>query len=160
MKSVKNYILIGIIILIFLIIIIVGIIFFNNSLNNKNIINGYYKAEEHFDTFAIQDSVDYCKYYYTDKYDEIFTKEYSKISEENINEIKEYFNKFREWMEACDRLNEYDFDESIIDSNDLYLLYDKFNNNSSSIEYKKFENFTMYFYDINNHVLYYIHANI
>ena len=146
-------------ILIFLTISIIGINFFNYLLSDKNIINGYYKAEEYFDPFSTQDSVDYCKYYYTNEYDTIFLNRYRKVSKENIDEIKEYFSKFREWMDACNRLNEYDFDENIIDNNDLYLLYDK-SNYRNSIEYKKFENFTIHFYDVNNHILYYIHANI
>ena len=85
------------------------------------------------------------------------------ISDNNVikgyYKTKEYFNKFKEWMDACDRLNVYDFDENIIDNNDFYLLYDKSNHNNS-IEYKKFEYFTIHFYDTNSHILYYIHANI
>lgn len=136
-----------------------GILFLKYLISDNNIIKGYYKAEEYFDPFATQDSVDYCKYYYTSEYDAIFSNRYSKISEENIQEIKEYFSKFKEWMDACDRLNEYDFDENIIDNNDFCLLYDKSNHNNS-IEYKKFEYFTIHFYDTNSHILYYIHANI
>lgn len=136
-----------------------GILFLKYLISENNIIKGYYKAEEYFDPFATQDSVDYCKYYYTSEYDAIFFNRYSKISEENIQKIKEYFSKFKEWMDACDRLNEYDFDENIIDNNDFCLLYDKSNHNNS-IEYKKFEYFTIHFYDTNSHILYYIHANI
>ncbi len=62
-------------------------------------------------------------------------------------------------MSACDRLNDYDFDENIIDNKDFYLLYDK-SNYKNSIEYKKFEYFTIHFYDVDSHTLYYIHANI
>ena len=62
-------------------------------------------------------------------------------------------------MIACDRLDEYDFTEDIIDSNDFYLLYDK-SNYKNSIDYKKFEHYTIHFYDTNSHILYYIHANI
>ena len=50
-------------------------------------------------------------------------------------------------------------EENIIDNNDFYLLYDKSNYNNS-IKYKKFEYFTIHFYDTNSHILYYIHANI
>ena len=155
----KNILKIIIIILVVFSIFILGIFFLNYLIGDNNVIKGYYKAEEYFDPFATQDSVDYCKYYYTSEYDAIFSNRYSKISEENIPEIKEYFNIFKEWMDACDRLNEYDFDENIIDNNDFCLLYDKSNHNNS-IEYKKFEYFTIHFYDTNNHILYYIHANI
>ncbi len=136
-----------------------GNLFLKYLISDNNIIKGFYKAEEYFDPFATQDSVDYCKYYYNSEYDVIFSNKYSKISEENIQGIKEYFSKFKEWMDACDRLKEYDFDENIIDNNDFCLLYDKSNYNNN-VEYKKFEYFTIYFYDTNSHILYYIHANI
>ena len=158
-KSKKHIAKIIIIILIIFTILTLGILFLNYLLSDTNIIKGYYKAEEYFDPFATQDSVDYCKYYYTNEYDSIFSNRYRKISEGNIKEIKEYFSRFREWMNDCDRLNDYDFDENIIDNNDFYLLYDK-SNHRNSIEYKKFEYFTIHFYDTNSHILYYIHANI
>lgn len=157
MKKLKIHIVI--IIITILIISILGILFFNYLLTDKNIIDGYYKFEEYFDPFGTQDSIDYCKYYYTNEDDQKFANRYNKISKKDIDEIKEYFNKFKEWMDASNRLDEYDFDENIIDNNDFYLLYDK-SNNKDSIEYKKFEYFTVHFYDVNNHVLYYIHANI
>lgn len=159
MKKLKNYISIIIIILILLIISICIILFLNYLLSDNNIIKGYYKANEYFDPFGTQDSIDYCKYYYTDEYDSIFSNRYNKVSKENIEEIDEYFNKFREWMNASSRLDEYDFDENIIDNSDFYLLYDK-SNYRNDIEYKKFEYFTMYFYDASSHILYYTHANI
>lgn len=159
MEKSKNIVKIIIIVLVVFSVCVLGIFFLNYLISDNNVIKGYYKAEECFDSFSTQDSVDYCKYYYTSEYDAIFSNRYSEISEENIPEIKEYFNKFKEWMDACDRLNEYDFDENIIDNNDFCLLYDKSNYNNS-IEYKKFEYFTIHFYDVNSHTLYYIHANI
>ena len=155
----KNIVKIIVIALVVFSICALGIFFLDYLISDNNVIKGYYKTEEYFDSFATQDSVDYCKYYYTSEYDAIFSNRYSKISGENIPKIKEYFNKFKEWMDACDRLNVYDFDENIIDNNDFYLLYDKSNHNNS-IEYKKFEYFTIHFYDTNSDILYYIHANI
>lgn len=159
MRKSKDIVKIIVIALAMFSICVLGIFFLNYLISDNNVIKGYYKAEEYFDSFATQDSVDYCKYYYTSEYDTIFSNRYSKISEENILNVKEYFNKFKEWMDACDRLNVYDFDENIIDSNDFCVLYDKSNYNNS-IEYKKFEDFTIHFYDTNSHILYYIHANI
>lgn len=119
MVTSKNIVKIIIIVLVVLICIL-GIFFLNYLISDNNVIKGYYKAEEYFEPFVTQDSVDYCKYYYTNEYDVIFSDRYSKILEENIQEIKGYFNKFKEWMDACDRLNEYDFDEGIIDNNDFF----------------------------------------
>ena len=47
----------------------------------------------------------------------------------DINNIKGYFDNFEGWMEAEDRMNEYD-------------------------------DYTICFYDIEKHMLYYIHSNI
>lgn len=138
-----------------IVVIICGIFLFSDwLLSDRNIIKGYYKAEEYFDPFPTQDSVDYCKYYYTKEFDSIFLNKYRKVTDENIEEIKKYFSNFKEWMDAGDRLDEYDFTEDIIDNNDFYLL------SENPTGYKKFEYYTIHFYDTNNHVLYYVHANL
>lgn len=80
MKRSNIYIILIIIITLALIIMtLFGVRFLNYLLNDNNIIKGYYKAEEYFDPFATQDSVDYCKYYYTDEYDLIFLRSIGKL---------------------------------------------------------------------------------
>ena len=147
-----------VVILVVLTICILEILFFNYLISDHNIIKGYYKKEEHFDPFATQDSVDYCKYYYTSEFDTIFSNKYKKILQEDIPEIKEYFNVFKGWMEAGNRLVDYDFDANIIDDEDFCLLYDK--SDSIHAGYSKFGYFSIHFYDTNSHTLYYVHANI
>lgn len=112
---------------------------------------GYYEKQEYFDKEGFQDYTDYCKYYYTEEYDEKFAKnkDYSYVNEEDIPEIISYFEEFEGWM-LPERANEYDFDKSRITVGD-YVRID-----SEGIDI----NFDVYFYDVETHILYYIHNNI
>ncbi len=112
---------------------------------------GYYKKEEYFDKEGFQDYTDYCKYYYEDKYDVKFAEDkyYTKVEEENIPEIIEYFEEFEGWM-LPERANEYDFDKSQITPGDYVRIEGK----------GKDISFDVYLYDIETHTLYYIHNNI
>lgn len=107
---------------------------------------------------------------YLKRIDLKFTEDIKNLLKENITRIS-VFNKYLKSMLPIYSLNDFykiynDYmefkkllNENIINNNDFCLLYDKSNNNNN-IEYKKFEYFTIHFYDTNNHILYYIHANI
>ena len=61
----KNIVKIIVIALVVFSICALGIFFLDYLISDNNVIKGYYKTEEYFDSFATQDSVDYCngRYY-------------------------------------------------------------------------------------------------
>lgn len=145
---------------IMLIIIIVCVSFYYIYVKDYAIFKGYYDSEEHWDPHGFQDYTDYCKYYYKDKFDKKFSNSflYKKVAKEDIENITSYFMNFEHWMEIDERIDVYDFDIDIISEGDFVRIETK--------EYGdgdpkwKFANYTIYLYDIESNILYYIHSNI
>ena len=141
-----------------IILLIFVILFFDYILSDRNIINGYFKSETYGDKYGFQHYLEYYKYYYKPEKDTDFYTLYNKVNNENINEIKLYYNDFKERMNNQNRLNDYDFNDNSIDENDYFLLFDK-NNRDFGKKYAKFFYYTLYFYDTNSHILYVLHCN-
>lgn len=130
--------------------------------HDNAIIRGYYDKVECYDNDGFQDYTDYCKYFYTEEYDEKFSKNklYSLVSEDDIENILSYFRNFREWMNVSNRSGEYDFDNDIITTGDYVYIDSKEGKKIGSSYYEKFDDYNVYLYDIDSHTLYYIHNNI
>lgn len=146
------------IILLIIALLILSISSFNYLMRDRNIINGYYKSEIYGDKYGFQHYTEYYKYYYNTDKDINFYRLYNKIDNEHIEEIKSYCNDFKERMNAQNRLNEYDFDESII-KEENYFIITKLSNSDGVSSNKKFYNYTVYIYDTNTHVLYCLHSS-
>ena len=88
-------------------------------------------------------------YYYSKKEDEKFAEShyYSIVTKENIDNIKKYFNEFP--SELMEDSSMYDFDFTKITEGDYYNIKEDSND----------DNYSVYLYDSDEHVLYYIHYN-
>ncbi len=115
---------------------------------------GFVQKEEHFDPDGFQDYTDYCKYWYPDA--GAFEKDgrWHAVSEEEIKEIRGYFENFRGWMEVEKRLDEYDFDPDCIGAGDYVRI------EIGSTHWSPYDDYTLYFFDAESGILYYIHTNI
>ncbi len=139
--------------LIILILLVFTILFLDYLLSDRNVINGYFKSDIYGDKYGFQHYLEYYKYYYNPEKDADFYKLYDEVNKENINEIKLYYNDFKERMNKQNRLKEYDLSDNIIDENDYFILFDK-NNRNFGKNYAKFYYYTLYFYDTSSHILY------
>lgn len=63
-------------------------------------------------------------------------------------------------MRECDRLDEYDFDESVINSWDYIRIKTKEGEKIGDSKYEKYDNYSVYYFDIETLTLCYIHSNI
>lgn len=124
---------------------------------DRLVLKGHYASDEYWDKNGFQDYTDYCKYYYNEDFDSLFENhsQYSKVKDEDIQDIKSYFENFKEWMETENRLNEYDFDINSITVGDYIHIKTTYED-----EKHKFYNYTIYLYDIETHTLIYIHQNM
>ena len=115
---------------------------------------GFVQKEEHFDPDGFQDYTDYCKYWYPDA--GAFEKDgrWHAVSEEEIKEIRGYFENFRGWMEVEKRLDEYDFDPDCIGAGDYVRI------EIGATHWSPYDDYTLYFFDAESGILYYIHTNI
>ena len=129
-----------------------------NGTMNAEIPKGYISKTEYYDTEGIQDHTDYAKYIY-DKIIVENDKDY-KLVQDDIDNIKSYFNDFKSVMESEERLNEYDFDVNSITENDYVRIVTKEGTPIGDSTYGKFDNYSVYLFDSETLTLYYIHNNI
>lgn len=120
---------------------------------------GYTYKEEYYDENGFQDYTDYAKYIYPSQSVIINNDDYKKITKEDIESIKGYFNNFRNWMTSS-RLDEYDFYDSMINEGDYVRIKTKEGEKIGNSQYNKYDNYSVYFFDIETLTLYYIHSNI
>jgi len=120
---------------------------------DKMILKGYYEKDEHFQKSGFQDHTDHCKYFYKKLDDDKFKNniKYIKIEEDDIDFIKGYFKDTQKWININANLDDFDFDYEAITMGDYYYL---------DLKESGYNNYNLYFYDVENHVLYYIHSNI
>ena len=121
---------------------------------------GYIGKKEYYDKVGFQDYIDYAKYIYSEPDVIIFDDDYKKISQEDIESIKGYFEDFKSRMESSNRLNEYDFKENVINEGDYIRIKTKEGQKIGDSEYTKYDNYSIYYFDIDSLTLYYIHSNI
>lgn len=145
--------------IIFIIITIIVLISMSQS-DIEGIPKGYTKKYEYYDKDGFQDYTDYAKYIYKDNNVIIKNNDYKQIKEGDIENIKEYFEEFYNVMKSQKRLKEYDFDESIISEGDYVRIKTKEGQKIGNSTYKKFDNYSIYFFDKETSTLYYIHNNI
>ena len=121
---------------------------------------GYIDKMEYFDENSFQDYTDYCVYLYDSADSFIANQNYHKITADEIDNIKSYFENFQSWMEASDRIAQYDFDENCINESDYVRIETKEGESIGTGKYGKFDNYTIYFFDCESLTLYYIHSNL
>ena len=125
---------------------------------------GKYKSREFYTEGAFQDYTDYAKYYY-DSVDFTNNEYFSKIGQADIDVLNEHLDDFESWIETYregDASREivvnYDFDRSLIDSEDyLYIDSEKHTWDNG---YTSLVNYDVYFFDTQTNTLYYFHNNI
>lgn len=129
-----------------------------NGTMNTEIPKGYISKTEYYYKDSIQDHTDYAKYVY----DKIIVENDNnyKLVQDDIDNIKSYFNDFKSVMESEERLNEYDFDINSITENDYVRIITKEGTPIGDSTYGKFDNYSVYLFDSETLTLYYIHNNI
>ena len=125
---------------------------------------GEYKSKEFYTEGEFQDYTYYAKYYY-DSVNFTDNEYFSKIGQADIDVLNEHLDDFESWIETYregDASREivvnYDFDRSIIDSEDyLYIDSEK---HTWDDGYTSLVNYDVYFFDTQTNTLYYFHNNI
>jgi hypothetical protein len=129
---------------------------------------GEYRSCEYYSEGAFQDFTDYAIYYY-DSVDFTENEYFSKIEQSDMDDINEHLDDFESWIETYrgwDATREivvnYDFDRSLIDSEDYLYIYSETDtvtwDDGTTTTY--FTNYDIYFFNIQTNTLYYFHNNI
>lgn len=134
----------------------------NLKIVNGAVLPGYVDKAEFFDEDGFQDYTDYCKYIYDENGKEKFSKSniYRRVDAGEIEDIKGYFENFEMCMESMGRSTEYDFNDKCISEGDYVFINTKEGIAIGNSYYRKYDDYTVYFFDTESRTLYYIHNNI
>jgi hypothetical protein len=123
-----------------------------------------YKSSEHYSSGGFQDYTDFAKYSYEsiDVQDIEKSKYFSPVTPDDATEILLHINNFEQWVETSggDLKENYDFDKNIISDGDFFYIETKAVEPVGKEAYGKYDNYSVYYFDIDTNVLYYFHNNI
>ena len=125
---------------------------------NREIPRGYTDKEEYIHDIW-QDGTAYCKYYYPDDNVPVIHSYFREVTEEDIAGIRGYFADFAGWMEV-ENEDGYDFDPACVTPGDyVRIRADEFGSPGDLI-YDKYFGYTVWFFDTESCILYYIEVNL
>lgn len=117
-----------------------------------------YTHKEFYTCGGFQDYTDYAKYTY-EVSESVFTHSsyFLKVTEENIPKINAYLDNFENWTRTCSDfpLEAYDFDRSQVQTGDYFYILNRYEEPAA-----EFDNYNLYYFDMDTGILYYFHNNI
>ncbi len=123
-----------------------------------------YESEEFYTNDGFQDYTDYAKYTYDNiTIQDLESSEYfTLITADDVEEILLYIDDFEGWVETCggELKENYDFEKSIVSEGDFFYIETKEGEPIGQRTYRKFENYDVYYFDVDAQILYYFHNNI
>ena len=119
--------------------------------------SGFVEKEEHFQKGGFRDYTDYCKYYYASSDPFENDDRFISVSEAGNDKVEEYFEDIRDWFKTENREDEYDFDSHSITDDDLVFI-EKSEERDQSFG-SRYTNYTVFLFDKETNILYYIHNN-
>ena len=119
------------------------------------ILSGYFSSEKYYQKDVFQDTTDYAEYYYEAETDERFRKSkyYGKVTREKGEELCFLLDDFERCLESRKDYGEwYAFRRDFIGEEDYCSITFRYPEN-------KMESYTIYYYDVQTHTLYFFHSN-
>lgn len=159
MRKKHLIILVTILTTVFMILILVSLFLRNFDVNMQGMPK--YDKSVCYYSDGFQDYTDYCKYFYNEISIKEFEKHssFKKVTEQDIENIKSYFENFSNWVVHTEYYNNYDFDISNIKINDYCYIKDKEGQSIGEGTYNKYDSYDVYYVDMENYILYFIHNN-
>ena len=120
-----------------------------------------YKIEHTNSGFGDYDS--YIEYHFNDKTIEKFknNKWYEQVTDEDVENIKGYFERFERIKTQGGYDDVYTFDkDSQINAGDYFRIYTLEGKPIGTRQYSKYENYDVYYVDLETKTVYFIHWNI
>ncbi|MGN0602081.1 MAG: hypothetical protein ACI4I7_05155 [Oscillospiraceae bacterium] len=148
----------------FLIIILAFIVFiFSSGLEDEVVesLPDYDYADEYYSN-GFQDYTDYVKYYYDDiDYEDLENSLLNSVEYDDINNIFSYIDDFCGWAINHEEVQAgYDFSVRQLQVGDYYYIDTKEGEPIGDSYYGKFDDYSVYYFDVDKQILYYFHNNI
>lgn len=108
------------------------------------------------------DSAEYIEYHYNNKtINKILSNNFlEEVTEDNMEIISAYFENYKSRIESLDFKDHYSFDLSQIKCGDYYFIYTLEGEPIGQSIYERYDNYDVYYVDMEKCIMYYIHSNI
>lgn len=120
---------------------------------------GKVKTKEFYSSGGVQDYTDYAKYTFDDAHPEN-SEYFVPLTEEGMRELLRYLDDFEGLIETLREIDpqgepvaHYDFDRSLLSSDDYLYLYIK-------PDYPEYGYYKLYYFDTETQTLFYFHNNV
>ncbi len=158
MKNVRNIVL-SLLSIVFVVISFVLIVLISLPTLDKKEIDFNRQLPKYFDKVeyiegGFGDFTEYKEYYYSKENISEFksNKYFKQVDEAGIETISRYFNHFEALLQFFDYKDEYRFDKSQIKANDYFYIESKGDS--------PYDNYDVYYVDVEKCIMYFIHSNI
>lgn len=127
-----------------------------------------YESEAFYSSGGFQDFTDYGIYDYSNmNLEKLQDNQYFEPVDAQLSDVLSYIENFEGCIEVhrnSEPDNElstnYHFDKTVIDEQDYFYLETKEGTPIGNTTYRKFDNYTLYLFDVQTKTLYYFHSNI
>jgi hypothetical protein len=124
----------------------------------------YYDYEEYLSE-GFQDFTDYKRFYYFNYEGLVSNLEnneyFEPVTEENIETVRGYFKNYQKWVELEDFAGIYEFSYTTdVEVGDYWYYKTREGDEIGNGVYGKYDNYDVYYLDLDGMVLHYIHNNI
>ena len=123
-----------------------------------------YESKVFYTSGGFQDYTDYAKYTYESITAQDFndSKYFNAATTEDVEEILLHIENFEGWVDTVggDLKENYDFDKILVSEGDFFYIKTKSGEPIGQGTYGKFDNYTVYYFDIDTQILYYFHNSI
>lgn len=123
-----------------------------------------HKTKSFYTSGGFQDSTDYAKYTYESITMQhlVFSHYFREVTANDVEDILLHIQNIEEWVQivGAELQENYDFDQNIISTGDYFYIKTKAGQPIGQGTYDQFDNYTVYYFDVDALTLYYFHNNI
>lgn len=123
-----------------------------------------YKTKSFYTSGGFQDFTDYAKYTFESITMQplVFSDYFREVNADDVEEILLHIQNFEQWVDTVggELKENYDFDKSVVSEEDYFYIKTKAGQPIGQGTYDKFDNYTVYYFDLDALTLYYFHNNI
>lgn len=123
-----------------------------------------YNSKFFYTSGGFQDYTDYAKYCYESITVQNLEESgyFTATTAEDVDEVLLYIENFEHWVETIgeELKDNYDFDKSVVSEGDFLYIVTKDGEPIGQGTYGKFDDYSVYYFDLDAQILYYFHNNI
>ncbi len=120
----------------------------------------YFASFEYLDPNGFRDYTFYCKYYFKDISAATFedNRFFNEVKKDDLAEILSFIDEYESTTKSFEEVSRiYDFDKSVLKTGDFFYIKTLEGEPAGERTYEKFDYYSVFYFDLENQILYYFH---